>query len=157
MNFLATFYGWSSTVSKLQSYYEETVYFLLLSTTKFLVLIWSTLESLKAASTLESSSGFELKTLDWESSALTTTPLFLHLVNNFTKKSPLSSFTITYIDFEIRVVLTVPLITIEHLYQSQCQIKCHSQDFVFILKSRKVIDNTMLFIPYYVKQKHINC
>ena len=34
-NFTAPFYGWSSTVSKLQSHYEETVYFLPLSSLDF--------------------------------------------------------------------------------------------------------------------------
>ena len=34
--------GWGSTASRLQSHYEETLYFLPLSSQKFLVLIWST-------------------------------------------------------------------------------------------------------------------
>ena len=37
--FMAPFYGWGSTVSRLQSHYEETVYFLPLSPQEFLVLI----------------------------------------------------------------------------------------------------------------------
>ena len=41
------------------SHFEEAVYFLLLSSQKFLVLILSTSEGWKAESTLESQSGFE--------------------------------------------------------------------------------------------------
>ena len=37
-------YGWGSTVSRLQSHYKETVYFLLLSPQEVLVLIGLTLE-----------------------------------------------------------------------------------------------------------------
>ena len=37
--FMLPFYGWGSTASRLQSHYEETVYFLPLSSQKFLVLI----------------------------------------------------------------------------------------------------------------------
>ena len=50
---VAFFYGWGSTASRLQSYYEESNYFLPLSPQKFLVLIWSTRERWKAESTLE--------------------------------------------------------------------------------------------------------
>ena len=39
LNFMDPFYGWASTVSMLQSHYEEAVYFLQLSPQKFLVLI----------------------------------------------------------------------------------------------------------------------
>ena len=59
---MALFYGWGSTVSRLQSHYEETVYFLPLSSQKFLVLILSTSEGWKAELTLEPPSGFELGT-----------------------------------------------------------------------------------------------
>ena len=38
-NFMAPFYGWGSTISKLQKHYEEKVHFLPLSSHKFLVLI----------------------------------------------------------------------------------------------------------------------
>ena len=51
---MALFYGWGST---LQSQYEEAVYFLSLSSHKFLVLIWSTLEGWKAELTLEAPTG----------------------------------------------------------------------------------------------------
>ena len=57
------------------SLFEEAVYFLPLSSQKFLVLILLTLEGWKAESTLEPPSGFEHGTLDWESSALTTSTL----------------------------------------------------------------------------------
>ena len=43
-------------------HFKETVYFLPLSSQKFLVLILSTLEGWKAVSTLEPPSGFEHKT-----------------------------------------------------------------------------------------------
>ena len=36
---LAPFYGWGSTVSRLQSHFKETVYLLLLSSQDFLILI----------------------------------------------------------------------------------------------------------------------
>ena len=36
---MAPFYGWDSTASRLQSHFEETVYFLSLSSQKFLILI----------------------------------------------------------------------------------------------------------------------
>ena len=38
-NFMAPLYGWGSTASRLQSHYEEAVYFLPLISQKFLVLI----------------------------------------------------------------------------------------------------------------------
>ena len=41
---MAFFYGWGSTVSRLQTHYEETVYFSPLSSQKFVVLIRSTSE-----------------------------------------------------------------------------------------------------------------
>ena len=39
-NFMAPFYGWGSTASRLQSHYKKTVYFLPLRLKKFLILIW---------------------------------------------------------------------------------------------------------------------
>ena len=56
---MAPFYGWGSIASRLQSHIEEAVYFLLLSSQKFLVLIWSTWGGWKAEATLEPLSGFE--------------------------------------------------------------------------------------------------
>ena len=56
---MTSFYGWGSTASRLQSHYEEAVYFLPLSSQKFPVLIWSTSKGWKAGSTLEPQSGFE--------------------------------------------------------------------------------------------------
>ena len=57
---MAPFYGWDSTVSRLQSHYEEIVYFLPLSFQKFLVLIRSISKGWKDEMTLKPSSGFEL-------------------------------------------------------------------------------------------------
>ena len=54
------FYGWRSNASKLQSHYEETVYFLPPNSQKFLVLIRSSLKGWRAQMTLNSPSGFEL-------------------------------------------------------------------------------------------------
>ena len=51
--------GWGSTATRLQSHYQEVVYFLPLNSQKFLVLIWSTLEGRKAELTLEVPSGFK--------------------------------------------------------------------------------------------------
>ena len=56
---MALFHEWGSSVSRLQGHTEETVYFLPPSSQKFLVLISSTLEGLKAESTLEPPSSFE--------------------------------------------------------------------------------------------------
>ena len=71
------------------SHFEEAVYFLPLSSQKFLVLILSTSEEWKAESTLEPPTGFEHGgSLDWESSALTTRPL-LH-ANSMKKTSSMS-------------------------------------------------------------------
>ena len=56
---MAPFYGWGSAALRLQSHFEGAVYFLPLSSQKFLVLILSTSERWKAGSTLESPSGFE--------------------------------------------------------------------------------------------------
>ena len=56
---MAPFSGWGSTALRLPNHFEEAVYFLPLSSQIFLVLILSTLEGLKTASTLEPRSGFE--------------------------------------------------------------------------------------------------
>ena len=56
---MAPFYGWGSTISRLESHLEEAVYFLPLLSQKFLVLILSTSEGWKAELTLEPPSGFE--------------------------------------------------------------------------------------------------
>ena len=56
---LTPFYGWGSTVSRLESHVDEAVYFLPLLSQNFLVLILSTSEGWKAESTLEPPSGFE--------------------------------------------------------------------------------------------------
>ena len=62
-NFMVTFYGRGSTAERLQSHYEDAVYFLPLSSEKFLVPIWSTSEGWKAESTLEPPGGFEHRTI----------------------------------------------------------------------------------------------
>ena len=56
---MAPFYGWGSTVLRLQSQFEEIVCFLPLSPQAILVLISSTLKGRKAESTLEPPSGFK--------------------------------------------------------------------------------------------------
>ena len=56
---MAPFHGWNSNVSKLQSHYEETIYFSSLSPHNFLVLISSTSEGQKAELTLEPPTAFE--------------------------------------------------------------------------------------------------
>ena len=67
------FYGCGSTVSRLQSHYKEIVYFLPVSSQKFLVLIWSTSEEWKGELSQPWSHPVVLNTgpLDWESSTLT--------------------------------------------------------------------------------------
>ena len=59
---MTPFYGLGSTVSKLQSHYKDTVYFLALSLQGYLVLISSTLEERKAEPTLKPPSGFQPNT-----------------------------------------------------------------------------------------------
>ena len=58
-NFMTPFHGWGSTVTRLQSHYQEKVYFLPQTSQKVLVLVWSILEGWKAESILEPPSGFE--------------------------------------------------------------------------------------------------
>ena len=48
---MAPFHGWGSTASRLQSHFEEEVYFLLLSFQRFLLLILLTLEGWNDEST----------------------------------------------------------------------------------------------------------
>ena len=55
---MVPFYGWGSTVSRLQSHYEETVYILPLSPQEYLVLISSISARWKVETTLESLSNF---------------------------------------------------------------------------------------------------
>ena len=57
--FLVPFNGWGSTISKLQSHFEETVYFLRLCPQEYLVLISFISDGWKVESTLEPLSGFE--------------------------------------------------------------------------------------------------
>ena len=61
-NFMAPFYGRGSTASRLLSHFEEIVYFLILSSQKFLVLIWSTSERWMAEPILEPPSGSKHRT-----------------------------------------------------------------------------------------------
>ena len=61
-NCTAPFYGWGSTVSRLQSHHEETIYFFPLGPQDFLVLSQSASEGLKAELTLEPLNGFESMT-----------------------------------------------------------------------------------------------
>ena len=75
---MAPYYTWGSAASRLQSHYEEAVYFLPLSSQKFMVLIWWTSEGWKAESTLATPSGFEHGTPG--SSALTTSQFLVDSV-----------------------------------------------------------------------------
>ena len=71
------FYGWGSTASRLEQFRGGNLLF----TTKFPefpVFILSTSEGWKTESTLEPPSGLEHRSLDWESSTLTTRPM-LHI------------------------------------------------------------------------------
>ena len=62
-NVMAPFYGWGSTVSRLQNPYKEFVDFLQLSSMGFLTIIWLTSEEWKAEPTLEPPIGFESRNL----------------------------------------------------------------------------------------------
>ena len=54
------------SISRIESHYEEAVYFLPLSSQEFQVLNWSTSAGWKAELTLQPASGSELGPLDWE-------------------------------------------------------------------------------------------
>ena len=69
---MAHFYGWGSTASRIEPLHGGSLLFTT-SPQKFLVLTSSTSEEWKAESNLEPPRCFEHETLDWESSALTTT------------------------------------------------------------------------------------
>ena len=69
---MAPFYGWGDQLPQGQSHFDEAIYFLPLSSQKFLVLIWSPSDRWKTEPTLIT------EPLDWESSALTTRPLHLN-------------------------------------------------------------------------------
>ena len=71
---MTAFYGWGSTVSMLWSHQDDPAYSLPLSLQEYLVLILSTIEGSKSASTLKPSGGFEHET-PWKSSTLTSRPL----------------------------------------------------------------------------------
>ena len=60
---MGPFYGWGLTTSRLHSHYEEAVYSVPLSSQKFLVLIWLTMEWWKAELNMEPPKGFEHGTL----------------------------------------------------------------------------------------------
>ena len=68
---MASFSGWDSTASRLQSHYKEAVYFLPISSRIFLVLIWPKLEGWKVEWTLKPTSDFERDTPELKSSAYT--------------------------------------------------------------------------------------
>ena len=57
---MTPFYGWVSTASRLQSHYEEIVYFFQLSSQKCQALIRSISDGCKVEMTLKPHSGFEL-------------------------------------------------------------------------------------------------
>ena len=63
INFMALFYQWGLTASRLQSHSEEAIHFLPESSQKFLVLIWLSSKGWKAESTLKQPNGFEHRTL----------------------------------------------------------------------------------------------
>ena len=65
-NFMVPFHGWSSAASRLESQFEEAVYFIQLSFQKFLILLLVTSEGWKAKSTLEPPSDFEHGTLEFD-------------------------------------------------------------------------------------------
>ena len=46
-NFMAPFYGWGSTASRLQSHFKEAVYFIPISSQKFLICNFTDLERMK--------------------------------------------------------------------------------------------------------------
>ena len=84
LNLMTPFYGWGSTVSRLQSHYEETVYFLPFSSQEILVLNWLTSEKDEKLS-WPWSLPVVLKPgpMEYESSTLTTRLLILFHNCNF--------------------------------------------------------------------------
>ena len=73
---MAPFYGWGSTVSRLEPLRGGSL-LLPMSPQKFLILTLSTSEGWKTESTLEPPVVLNTGPLDWESSTLTTRPLSL--------------------------------------------------------------------------------
>ena len=73
---MAPFYGWGSTVSRLEPLRGGSL-LLPLSPQKFLIFTLSTSEGWKTESTLEPPVVLNTGPLDWESSTLTTRPLSL--------------------------------------------------------------------------------
>ena len=71
------FYGWGSTASRLEQFRGGNLLFIT-KFPEFPELILSTSEGWKTESTLEPPSGLEHRSLDWESSTLTTRPM-LHI------------------------------------------------------------------------------
>ena len=63
-NFMAPFNGWGSTASRLQSHYEEAVYFLPQISLKFPVLVWSTSEDKRLSRSWSQTVVFKLGPLD---------------------------------------------------------------------------------------------
>ena len=94
-NFMAPFYEWGSTPSRLQSHYEETAYFLPVSPQKFLVhhtkidlwhLLWIFLLVISEAITKnakESSCFSRLSKVCWEPSQISKMELHLRSLTGF--------------------------------------------------------------------------
>ena len=94
---MVPFYRSGSTISRLQSHYKESVFFLPLSLQEYR---W------KSESTLEPTSGFlNPRPLDWESSTLTTRPL---LQINFQTSIPLRCLDLQGISQEGKKLCDLP-------------------------------------------------
>ena len=73
-----SFYGWSSTASRLWSHFEKTVTFLPLSSQAFLVLLWTTGKDEALSQPWSRPVVLNPELLDWESSILTTSPMLYY-------------------------------------------------------------------------------
>lgn len=109
-----------STISRLDSHYKMTVYFVAISSAVVLVIIWSTSGRWKAESTLEPRSSYKAKTLGLGIHRPTYTAFFIF--NLFTQAKFCSCF---YQDFKntscfwnLKQIRNFSKLTRKHLYQS---------------------------------------
>ena len=109
--FVVTFYGWGSTASRLQSHFEETLYFLPFSSQDLLVLVESTSGGWRLSQPWSYPVVLNLGPLDWESTAITTRPL-LHCFVRFVEKYSQISLLIDFWNLDISTLSPFP----EHIW-----------------------------------------
>ena len=131
----APFYGWGSTVSRLQSHYKETVYFLPLGPQDFLVLIQYSFSPRKGP--WSHSAVLNRGSLDWESSSLTIRPLLFRVTHRFLYMSKHYSISV------IQVRATDPF-SAQSIFHSPSYTKCYSS-FRTIKQSKSIFHSTSIY------------